>query len=93
MHPDLKFDNHWASMHLKAKTIQCPVCNTFFIKNEKPCECILGAPFIYVDEFTLEEVQLHNYKIDNEDSYDCKNLLCSEFFNRSLHNLTFLEPI
>ena len=91
--PNFNFDNFWASMHIKAKLIQCPICKSFFNKNESPCGCITGAPFINLNDFTLEDVQLHNYKIDNIDSYDCRDSLCSEFFDRSLHKLTFMEPI
>jgi hypothetical protein len=91
--PNLNLDNHWASFEVIPKVVQCPVCKAFFNRNESPCECIKGAPFYYLPEFTTKSVQLHDYKKDNEDSYDCRNDLYSEFFNRSLHNLTFLEPI
>ena len=91
--PHVSLNNSWAFMKMDPKSIQCPVCKSFFNKNDSPCECIKGAPFYYLSEAALESVHLQNYKTDNEDSYDCRNDLYSEFFNRSLHNLTFLEPI
>ncbi len=91
--PFLNLNDFWACMNMEPKVIQCPVCKSFFNKNDSPCLCIKGAPFYILEDATLEGVHLFSNKTDNEDSYDCRNDLYSKFFNRSLHNLTFLEPI
>jgi hypothetical protein len=91
--PNLNLTHYWAKMIVSAKTIQCPQCKSFFTKNDQPCKCIQGAPFLNFLDFTLEQIQLVNYKTDNEDSYDCREQILSEFFGGSLHNLALMEPI
>lgn len=91
--PNINLDNLWASMQISPKIIKCPMCNTFFNKNETPCKCIKGAPFYYFANSILESVHLHHHRIDNLDSCDYRKQIYSEFFERTMHNLTFMEPI
>jgi hypothetical protein len=92
-HPNLNLNNLFAYSKLLPKIIQCPSCKTFFNKNDQPCKCIKGAPFINVLEAEVIEVHLLPYRLDNEDKYDLRSEIYSEFFGGSLHNLTFVEPI
>jgi len=91
--PNINLDNYWAAMYLRPKIIQCPSCKAFYVKNDSPCECIKGAPFYVLVDCELDSVHLFSYKTDNDDSFDLRADLYSEFFNKSMHNLKFLEPI
>lgn len=87
------WNKYWAGMQFEAMVIQCPVCSSYFKKNESPCKCIKGAPFFYIPKLKLNSVCLLSFKTDNKDDHDCRELIYNQFFGGSLHGLKFMEPI
>jgi hypothetical protein len=90
---DFKWDKYWAGMEFETHTIQCPVCSSYFKKNESPCKCIKGAPFFFIPKLKLTSVFLFNQMTDNTDEYDCREKIYNQFFAGSLHDLKLMDPI